>query len=185
MPHQREGSPIWLFCRELALCGLRCMTLCGLLPLTPHLHAQGSNFWNLYTAETADDDPYRITLDDTSTMGIIDSHVSLLAHACACSHVSMHPVRGGMLCCTVAFKLSVTLVSVRMISPIWPGPCKHASPFYKGLTRHALIHLMQAAQVNTIAGQQDPGCTTGDGTNSNAAPFPGKAQACTCPCVHT
>lgn len=46
-----------------------------------YMYAQGSNFWNLYTADTADDDPYRITLDDGSTMGIINSHVSFLAHA--------------------------------------------------------------------------------------------------------
>lgn len=38
--------------------------------------AQGSNFWNLYTVGIGDDDPYQITLADTSTMAIIDAHVS-------------------------------------------------------------------------------------------------------------
>lgn len=42
---------------------------------------QGSNFWKVYTVDTADDDPYRITLDDGSTMAIINSHVSLPIHA--------------------------------------------------------------------------------------------------------
>ncbi|CAK0785155.1 hypothetical protein CVIRNUC_008361 [Coccomyxa viridis] len=65
---------------------------------------QGSNFWNLYTAGIGDDDPYQITLADTSTVGIIDAH---------------------------------------------------------------------AAEIATIAGNQDAGCTTTDGTNSNAASFPG------------
>ena len=64
---------------------------------------------------------------------------------------------------------------------------KHAFPTR---TRESQVmrsyHLfVQAAQVNTIAGQPDPGCTTADGTNSNAAPFPGKAQACTSPGLHT
>ena len=38
--------------------------------------AQGSNFWNLYTVGIGYDDPYQITLADTSTMAIIDAHVS-------------------------------------------------------------------------------------------------------------
>ena len=38
--------------------------------------AQGSNFWNLYTVGIGDDDPYQITLADTSTVAIIDAHVS-------------------------------------------------------------------------------------------------------------
>lgn len=45
----------------------------------------------------------------------------------------------------------------------------------------------QAANIATIAGQKDPGCTTTDGTNSNAAPFPGAASALellTDPTVH-
>ena len=37
--------------------------------------AQGSNFWNLYPVGIAADDPYRVTLDDASTMAIIKSHV--------------------------------------------------------------------------------------------------------------
>ena len=42
---------------------------------------QGSNFWNLYTAGIGDDDPYQITLADTSTVGIIDAHASHLVSA--------------------------------------------------------------------------------------------------------
>ena len=42
---------------------------------------QGSNFWNLYTAGIGDDDPYQITLADTSTVGIIDAHASHLVPA--------------------------------------------------------------------------------------------------------
>lgn len=38
--------------------------------------AQGSNFWNLYTVGIADDDPYKITLADNSTMSIVAMHVS-------------------------------------------------------------------------------------------------------------
>lgn len=38
--------------------------------------AQGSNFWNLYTVGIGNDDPYQITLADTSTVGIIDAHAS-------------------------------------------------------------------------------------------------------------
>ena len=34
--------------------------------------------------------------------------------------------------------------------------------------------VLQAAEIATIAGNQDAGCTTTDGTNSNAAPFPGE-----------
>ena len=37
--------------------------------------AQGSNFWNLYTAGTGTDDPYQITLADTTTMDVIHTHV--------------------------------------------------------------------------------------------------------------
>ena len=37
--------------------------------------AQGSNFWNLYTVGTGTDDPYQITLADTTTMGVIHTHV--------------------------------------------------------------------------------------------------------------
>ena len=33
---------------------------------------------------------------------------------------------------------------------------------------------LQAAEIATISGKQDTGCTTADGTNSNAAPFPGE-----------
>ncbi|KAK9811999.1 hypothetical protein WJX73_007485 [Symbiochloris irregularis] len=36
--------------------------------------AQGSNFWNLYTPNIADDDPFKVTLDDTSTMAIVKAH---------------------------------------------------------------------------------------------------------------
>ena len=41
--------------------------------------AQGSNFWNLYTVGIADDDPYKITLADNSTMAIVAAHVSAIA----------------------------------------------------------------------------------------------------------
>ncbi len=37
--------------------------------------AQGSNFWNLYTVGTGADDPYQVTLADTSTMDVIGAHV--------------------------------------------------------------------------------------------------------------
>ena len=37
--------------------------------------AQGSNFWNLYTVGTGADDPYQVTLADTSTMNVIGAHV--------------------------------------------------------------------------------------------------------------
>eukprot|EP00884_Botryococcus_braunii_P022962 jgi/Botrbrau1/934/Bobra.0167s0045.1 len=37
--------------------------------------AQGSNFWNLYSSGVAQDDPFQVTLDDSSTMGIIAAHM--------------------------------------------------------------------------------------------------------------
>ena len=37
--------------------------------------AQGSNFWNLYTVGTGNNDPYQVTLADTSTMNVINAHV--------------------------------------------------------------------------------------------------------------
>ena len=37
--------------------------------------AQGSNFWNLYSVGVGSDDPYQITLADTSTMAIIGAAV--------------------------------------------------------------------------------------------------------------
>lgn len=39
--------------------------------------AQGSNFWNLYSVGVGSDDPYQITLADTSTMAVIAAHVSI------------------------------------------------------------------------------------------------------------
>ncbi|CAL8463261.1 g2795 [Coccomyxa elongata] len=36
--------------------------------------AQGSNFWNLYSVGVGSDDPYQITLADTSTMAIVAAH---------------------------------------------------------------------------------------------------------------
>ena len=39
--------------------------------------AQGSNFWNLYTVGIAQDDPFRVTLDDSSTMVINKQHVCI------------------------------------------------------------------------------------------------------------
>ncbi len=38
--------------------------------------AQGSNFWNLYTVGVGSDDPYQITLADSSTMAVVAAHVS-------------------------------------------------------------------------------------------------------------
>lgn len=38
--------------------------------------AQGSNFWNLYSVGVGSDDPYQITLADTSTMAVVSAHVS-------------------------------------------------------------------------------------------------------------
>ena len=58
------------------------------------LSAQGSNFWNLYTVGIGDDDPYQVTLDDGSTMGIIDAHVSPLALAAACTKIHGNTVWG-------------------------------------------------------------------------------------------
>ena len=40
--------------------------------------AQGSNFWNLYTVGTGANDPYQVTLADTSTMDVISAHVRAL-----------------------------------------------------------------------------------------------------------
>lgn len=40
--------------------------------------AQGSNFWNLYTVGTGANDPYQVTLADTSTMNVINAHVRAL-----------------------------------------------------------------------------------------------------------
>jgi hypothetical protein len=37
--------------------------------------AQGSNFWNLYSVGVGSDDPYQITLADTTTMNVIAAHV--------------------------------------------------------------------------------------------------------------
>ena len=37
--------------------------------------AQGSNFWNLYSVGVGSDDPYQVTLADTSTMAVIGAHV--------------------------------------------------------------------------------------------------------------
>ena len=37
--------------------------------------AQGSNFWNLYTVGVGSDDPYQITLADTSTMAVVAAQV--------------------------------------------------------------------------------------------------------------
>ncbi|KAK9917541.1 hypothetical protein WJX75_005540 [Coccomyxa subellipsoidea] len=36
--------------------------------------AQGSNFWNLYSVGVGSDDPYQITLADTSTMAVVSAH---------------------------------------------------------------------------------------------------------------
>lgn len=47
--------------------------------------AQGSNFWNLYTVGTGADDPYQVTLADTSTMDVIGAHVRPRARALAAS----------------------------------------------------------------------------------------------------
>ena len=58
------------------------------------LSAQGSNFWNLYTVGIGDDDPYQVTLDDASTTGIIDAHVSPLALAAACAKTHGNTVQG-------------------------------------------------------------------------------------------
>lgn len=41
--------------------------------------AQGSNFWNLYTVGVGSDDPYQITLADTSTMAVVAAQVSALS----------------------------------------------------------------------------------------------------------
>ena len=38
--------------------------------------AQGSNFWNLYTVGVGSDDPYQITLADTSTMAVVAAQVN-------------------------------------------------------------------------------------------------------------
>ena len=51
------------------------------------------------------------------------------------------------------------------------------NPYISALDTMWLSLSLQAAQVNTIAGQQDSGCTTTDGTNSGAAPFPGGKAA--------
>ena len=67
--------------------------------------AQGSNFWNLYTVGIADDDPYKITLADNSTMAIVAAHVS---HS---------PSSGHPCCCTQAFVAAL---------PRWL--CMHVSP---------------------------------------------------------
>ena len=40
--------------------------------------AQGSNFWNLYTVGVGSDDPYQITLADTSTMAVVAAQVRLI-----------------------------------------------------------------------------------------------------------
>ena len=37
--------------------------------------AQGSNFWNLYSVGVGSDDPYQITLADTSTMAVVAAQV--------------------------------------------------------------------------------------------------------------
>ena len=57
--------------------------------------AQGSNFWNLYTVGIADDDPFKVTLADNSTMAIVAAHVraspptahspQLAAHSSSCA----------------------------------------------------------------------------------------------------
>lgn len=59
--------------------------------------AQGSNFWNLYTVGIANDDPFKVSLDDASTMDIIKRHVSTAArspeallHACLWLNLVMH-----------------------------------------------------------------------------------------------
>ncbi len=44
--------------------------------------AQGSNFWNLYTVGVGSDDPYQITLADTSTMAVVAAQVRLLPAIC-------------------------------------------------------------------------------------------------------
>ena len=65
--------------------------------------AQGSNFWNLYTVGVGSDDPYQITLADTSTMAVVAAQVRLLpaiCHAlnthvgrfCPTSHCMQEPV---------------------------------------------------------------------------------------------
>ena len=56
--------------------------------------AQGSNFWNLYTVGVGSDDPYQITLADTSTMAVVAAQVRLLP---AISHAANICVRSFVL----------------------------------------------------------------------------------------
>ena len=48
--------------------------------------AQGSNFWNLYSVGVGSDDPYQVTLADTSTMAVIAAHVRPLFLPLTCRH---------------------------------------------------------------------------------------------------
>lgn len=50
--------------------------------------AQGSNFWNLYTVGVGSDDPYQITLADTSTMAVVAAQVRLLCSLALFSKMS-------------------------------------------------------------------------------------------------
>jgi hypothetical protein len=56
--------------------------------------AQGSNFWNLYTVGVGSDDPYQITLADTSTMAVVAAEVRVASAGC-----SQHPSCGGVALC--------------------------------------------------------------------------------------
>ena len=61
--------------------------------------AQGSNFWNLYSVGVGSDDPYQVTLADTSTMAVIAAHVRTPLHPPAIQHAGTCKLMRRMLQC--------------------------------------------------------------------------------------
>ena len=110
--------------------------------------AQGSNFWNLYTVGIADDDPYKVTLADNSTMAIVAAHVSPFL----CAPLSLHMGTG---CCPATLLVHACQPDRHRPHPsYWSLPTCSSTMWLAAL--HATALTLQSAWWQAPVGRQQP-----------------------------